>query len=99
MYADLNHTFVLKLNSSLLKKFVTELKMRDRVILIYDSRKTPHLRKEFKETFDRTLKGVPESHRKFFIAATYDLAHNTRHGFDILHQDIPIVRFYRKEDF
>lgn len=98
-HADLGITKIIKLSYSFYKKFVDNLSMRDKAILIYDSRKTPKLRKVFINAYKTMMKNLPEGQRKYFIFATYDLAHNTRHGLQIDHQDLPILRFYRKEEF
>lgn len=47
--ADLGIDKVLKLSYSFYKQFVNNMNVKDKIILIYDSRKTPKIRKVFKQ--------------------------------------------------
>ena len=75
------------------------MNVKDKIILIYDSRKTPKIRKMFIKVYNTIMSNIEESLKKYFVFASYDIAHNTRHGLSIDHIDIPIIRVYRKEEF
>jgi hypothetical protein len=98
-HADLELNYILTLNYVVLKDFVDFIKFKDRVIFFYDSRKHLHAKNEFQKSFDLFFENKQnEKIHKYFVFAFYDISKNTRHGIDIDVNNLPIMRYYRKEE-
>lgn len=68
--------------------------------MIYNSIKHKGLFKIFKKVRQKVLNILKEkNYGKFYLFAAYDLNFNTRHGHHIDRKDLPIIRYYKKEEY
>ncbi len=72
--------------------------VKEKIILFYESEKNPELLQEFQKVEELVLSKVPEKLKKYYIFAEYDLTYNSKHGLKIDMEDLPYIRYYRRQE-
>lgn len=96
--ADLEVNHILKLNYNSLKKFNHHLFSKDRIVFFYDSRKNQNEFLQFQKAYNYFKNNSEEKYFHYYIFSSYDINHNTKHGIDLDVKELPILRYYRKEE-
>ena len=96
--ADLEIKHILKLNYNSLKEFNHHMPFKDRIVFFYDSRKNKNAFSEYEKAYKFFLKDSEKKNQHFYVFASYDISHNTKHGIKLAVEEMPILRYYRKEE-